>query len=490
MLISTNLSATQPARSASRSDAPPLCVKLEDTLILTSPLFESILLLVKRNPLFLLRISLWLFRGLAVLKAEVASRVTPDPNSLPYNHELIAWLKVERTMGRTIWLCADSDQLPATRIAQHLRLFDGVLASNRNINFETSAKASRLVTQFGARGFDYCGNERGEHLIWKQARNAVIVRGDRRLVEQTARYVPTLKVSLPRPSRLEAFFRALRPHQWAKNCLVIVPLWAAHHVNNPSAVLAAVFAAVAFCLCASSVYVLNDLLDLEADRVNPRKCRRPFASGHLQLSAGFIMAPALLGLAFGIATLLPAYFIAALGSYYVLTLAYSFALKGQVLIDALVLACLYTLRIAAGAAAVDVPLSFWMLLFSVFLFLSLAFAKRYSELDALRRKDQLQAAGRGYEVRDLPILQSLGCASGYLSVLVLALYVDSPEIKALYSHPKNVWALCVLLLSWISRVWMVAQRGAMHDDPVIFALKDKASIGVALLSLLTVLFSV
>ena len=490
MSISTNLSATQPARSASSSHPPALCVKLEDTLILTNPLLESILLLVKLNPLFLLRIPLWLCWGLAVLKAEVASRATPDPDLLPYNHELIAWLKAERTAGRTIWLCADSDELLATRIAQHLGLFDGVLASNRNINLGTLAKASRLVTQFGAGGFDYCGNERNELLIWKQARNAMIVRGDGQMAEQTGQYVPTLKVSSPRPNRLKAFFRALRPHQWAKNGLVIVPLLAAQHVNNPSAVLLAVLAVVAFCLCASSVYVLNDLLDLAADRVNPRKCKRPFAAGHLPLSAGFIMAPALLGLAFGIAALLPAYFGAVLGGYYALTLAYSFALKGQVLIDALVLACLYTLRIVAGAAAVDVPLSFWMLLFSVFLFLSLAFVKRYAELDALRRKDWLQAAGRGYEVRDLPILQSLGCASGYLSVLVLALYVDSPEIKALYSHPKNIWVLCVLLLFWISRVWMVAQRGAMHDDPVVFALKDKASIGVGLLSMLIVIFAV
>ena len=486
MLVSINLSATRPDRSASRSHTPPLCVKLENTLILTSPLFESILLLVKRNPLFLMLIPLWLCRGLAVLKAEVASRVTPDPDSLPYNHELIAWLKAERTAGRTIWLCADSDELPAARIAQHLRLFEGVLASNRHINFGTSAKASRLVAQFGCGGFDYCGGERGELVIWKQARNAVIVGNDRRLAEQTARYVPTLEVSPPRPSRLKVFFRALRPHQWAKNGLVTVPLLAAHHVNNSPALLATALAVVAFCLCASSVYVLNDLLDLAADRANPRRSKRPFAAGHLPISAGFIMTPALLGFAFGIAALLPPYFVLVLGGYYVLTLAYSFALKGQVLIDALVLACLYTLRIVAGAAAVDVPLSFWMLLFSVFLFLSLALVKRYAELDALRIRGQLQALGRGYEVRDLPILQSLGCASGYLSVLVLGLYIDSPEIEALYRHPKIIWALCLLLLFWISRVWMVAQRGAMHDDPVVFALKDRVSIGVGCLAMLMV----
>ena len=267
MFVFANLNDTSSARRASRSHTPPLCVKLEYSLILTSLLFESLLLLIKQNPLFLLRVPLWLFHGIAVFKAEVASRVTPDPNSLPYDHELIAWLKTERTAGRTIWLCADSDELPAARVAQHLRLFDGVLASNRNVNFGTAAKASRLVAQFGAGGFDYCGSERGELVIWKHARNAVITRGGRRLAQQTARYVPIVKVSPSRPSRLKAFFRALRPHQWAKNGLVIVPLLAAHHANNPPSVLAAVIAVVAFCLCASSVYVLNDLLDLDRKSV-------------------------------------------------------------------------------------------------------------------------------------------------------------------------------------------------------------------------------
>jgi 4-hydroxybenzoate polyprenyltransferase len=165
-------------------------------------------------------------------------------------------------------------------------------------------------------------------------------------------------------------------------------------------------------------------------------------------------------------------------------------LKGKVLLDALVLACLYTLRIVAGAAAVSVPLSFWMLLFSIFLFLSLAFVKRYTELEALRRQGQLQAVGRSYEVRDLPILQSLGCASGYLSVLVLALYVNSPEIEALYRHPTFIWGLCVLLLFWISRVWMLAQRGGMHDDPVVFALKDGPSVGIGAVAVVIAILAI
>ena len=299
----------------------------------------------------------------------------------------------------------------------------------------------------------------------------------------------TSKLALSRSARLKAFLRALRPHQWAKNGLVLLPLLAAHHANQPAVVLASLIAVGAFCLCASSVYVLNDLLNLNADRAHPRKCKRPFAASELPLSAGIVMAPALLILAFGFGAFLTASFITVLAGYYVLTVAYSLYLKGKILLDALVLACLYTLRIVAGAAAVGVPLSFWMLLFSIFLFLSLAFVKRYAELEALRRRGELQAAGRGYEVKDLSILQNLGCAAGYVSALVLALYVNSPEIEPLYSRPTIILGLCVLLLFWISRVWMTAQRGAMHDDPVVFALKDGPSIGIGCLAVLTTILA-
>jgi len=247
---------------------------------------------------------------------------------------------------------------------------------------------------------------------------------------------------------------------------------------------------VAFCLCASSVYLLNDLLDLEADRGHARKSKRPFAAGDLSLLAGLVLAPCLLGVAVLIAAYLPPKFWLVLGTYYALTCAYSFALKGIVLIDALALAGLYTLRIIAGSAAVAVPLSFWFLLFSVFLFLSLAFVKRFAELEALRRQQRLRAVGRGYHVEDLSLLQSLGTAAGYLSVLVLALYVNSPEIQALYGRPKVIWILCVLMLYWISRVWMIAQRGSMHDDPVVFALKDLQSIGIGVIAAITVALAV
>ncbi|HEY6924822.1 MAG TPA: UbiA family prenyltransferase, partial [Steroidobacteraceae bacterium] len=253
---------------------------------------------------------------------------------------------------------------------------------------------------------------------------------------------------------------------------------------------AGLLAVIAFCLCASSVYVLNDMLDLEADRNHVRKSRRPFASGELPLTAGFVLVPLLLAAAAAVAAFLPEKFQLSLVAYYVLTAAYSFALKSMLLVDTVALAGLYTLRVIAGAEAVSVALSFWLLLFSIFLFLSLAFVKRYAELDSLRRQQRLQALGRGYHVEDLSVLQSLGTAAGYLSVLVLALYINSPDIQALYHRPKAIWMLCVLMLYWISRIWMTAHRGKMHDDPVVYALKDRLSLVLGLIAAITIAIAI
>jgi 4-hydroxybenzoate polyprenyltransferase/phosphoserine phosphatase len=471
---------------AAQSVELPLCVDLDGTLISSDLLLESLLLLIKRNPFYLFQVPLWLMRGKAVLKAQIAARVTLNPAALPYNRPFLDWLASERANGRSLWLCTAANERLAEGVASHLGLFDGVLASNSATNLAGAAKAAQLVERFGEGGFDYCGNERRDLIIWKRARGAIVVRGGRRLERDAARQTSVLHSFPSHVSTARALLRALRPHQWAKNVLILVPLLAAHRAGDASSLAHAALAMVSFCLCASSVYIVNDLLDLEADRAHPRKSKRPFASGNLSITAGLVLAPILLAAAVTLATFLPWRFQLVFATYYVLTLSYSFALKGRVLIDALLLAGLYTLRIIAGAAAVAVPLSFWLLLFGVFLFLSLAFVKRFAELDALRRQQRLRAAGRGYHVEDLPILQSLGTASGYLSVLVLALYINSPDIQALYQRPKLIWMLCLLMLYWVSRVWMKAQRGTMHDDPVVFALKDPVSLAVGLIAAITV----
>ncbi|HEV2703943.1 MAG TPA: UbiA family prenyltransferase [Steroidobacteraceae bacterium] len=413
---------------------PPLCVDLEGSLLSGELLLESLLQLLKRNPLYLFRATFWLLRGKTCFRSQIAKQIELEPNALAYNRELLEWLRAQRQSGRTLWLCTAANERLATRVAAHLQLFDHVVAGD-------------LVP--------------------------------------TGPHEPLCALPSKRPAA-RAYIRALRPHQWAKNMLVLVPLLAAHRLTAAGGLVNGVLAVAAFSLGASSVYVINDLLDLPADRGHPRKSKRPFAAGDLSIRTGLIMAAALLGVAALIACLLPQRFIVVFATYYAVTIAYSLALKGRVIMDALILAGLYTLRVIAGAAAVTVPLSFWLLLFSVFLFLSLAFVKRFAELDSLRRQQRLHVAGRGYVVDDLPLLQSLGTAAGYLSVLVLALYINSPDIQALYHRPKVIWILCVLMLYWISRVWMKAQRGQMHDDPVVFALKDGASIGMALLAAFTV----
>ena len=471
----------------SATASAPLCVDLDGTLIHTDLLLESLLQLLKRNPLYILLLPFWLLRGKASLKAQIARRVKVNPSALPFNQELLAWLREQRDSGRALWLCTASNYRLADAVAAHLQIFDGVIASTDDANMSGRAKAGQLCERFGERRFEYCGNHRVDLHIWRRSEGAVVVNGGERLREAASRVAP-VRATFPGSRRsVRPYLRALRLHQWAKNLLVFVPLAAAHRVGDVALLASSVQAFFAFGLCASSAYLLNDLLDLEADRQHPRKRLRPFAAGDLSLLAGFAMAPALLVAAALLAWSVSPLFAMVLAAYYSLTLAYSFTLKRLVLIDAIALAGLYTVRIIAGGVAVNVPLSDWLLLFAVFMFYSLALVKRYAELNAMRLKNKLTAAGRGYDVEDLPLLRSLGTSSGAACVLVLALYVSSPAVAALYREPRAIWLLCVLLLYWISRMWLKAHRGQMHDDPVVFALKDRVSLCVGLLGLLAVL---
>ncbi|RZI86227.1 MAG: UbiA family prenyltransferase [Rubrivivax sp.] len=454
----------------------PLCVDLDGTLIHSDLLFESLLLLIKRNPLYLFLIPLWLLKGKATLKAEIARRVELNAAALPYVEPFVAWLAQQKALGRPLWLVTASDQRLAEAVAQHVGLFDGVMGSDGRDNLKGAHKAEHLVQRFGERGFDYCGNHHADLAVWSHARSAIVVNGSASLEASARTLTPVEQVFAPQGQFAKHVLKALRVHQWAKNALIFVPLAAAHQLTNPASLLSSLLAFVAFSLCASSVYLLNDMLDLEADRQHPRKCKRPFAAGTLSLQFGLVAAPMLLLAALAISLVLPWKFLAVLAAYYVATLAYSFVLKRMVMIDVLTLAGLYTVRIVAGAAATAIPLSFWLLLFAIFMFLSLAIVKRYAELHATRLRGQLKASGRGYQVEDLVLLQSLGSSSGYISILVLALYVNSPDISALYSHPKFVWMLCPIMLYWVSRVWMRTHRGHMHDDPLVFALKDRISL--------------
>jgi 4-hydroxybenzoate polyprenyltransferase len=458
------------------SKAVPICVDLDGTLIHSDLLLESFLLLIKRNPLYLLLVPLWLLQGKARLKRQIASRVQLDGSALPYTKPLLDWLRGQKEQGRPVWLCTASDTSLAKAVADHVGFFDGVLASDGQLNLSGSNKAAELVKRFGDKGFDYCGNEKVDLAVWRHARSAIVVNADEGLVRAAGGVTQVAHSIAPLPGGIKVILKALRVHQWAKNALIFVPVAAAHQLSDSAALVNSLLAFLSFSLCASSVYLLNDMLDLAADRQHHSKCRRPFASGQLSLLFGLLAAPVLLAVAVAVALILPIKFFGVLVAYYVATLAYSFGIKKVVMVDVLALAGLYTVRIVAGAAATAIPLSFWLLMFAIFIFLSLAIVKRYAELYVMKQQGKLKAKGRGYQVEDLALLQSLGGASGYLSILVLGLYVNSPDIAVMYKHPKIVWALVPVMLYWISRIWMETHRGRMHDDPLVFALKDRVSL--------------
>jgi 4-hydroxybenzoate polyprenyltransferase/phosphoserine phosphatase len=467
-----------------------LCVDLDGTLINTDLLLETFVLLFKRNFFYLLLIPLWLLKGKAVLKAEIAKRTELNPRALPYNKPFVAWLIEQRGVGREIWLCTASNYRLANIIAQHLNIFSGVIASSDVINLSGSEKARALVEKFGLKKFSYCGNNHVDLKVWRVSHSAVIVNGSAALHKKAKDISPVVGLFNASEGKILAAVKALRLHQWIKNILIFVPLLTAHKLGDTALIGQSLLAFSAFGLCASSVYLLNDLLDLESDRMHVRKSSRPFAAGNLSLLIGFVLSPLILVAAFLVAFNLPQQFLIAISIYYALTFLYSVYLKRFVLVDTITLAGLYTLRIIAGAAAISVPLSFWLLLFSIFFFFSLALVKRYAELHLVTQRGEMGAPGRGYVVGDLPILGSLGVSSGMMGVLVLALYINSPSITVLYSAPESLWPLCVVMIFWVGRVWLKAHRGEMHDDPILFAIKDKISIACGLLSALAMVNAV
>jgi len=459
----------------------PLVIDLDGTLLLTDMLHESAVGLLRAEPLSVLRIPLWLTRGKAVLKEELARRYEFDPALLPFNEPFVAWLREQRTAGRRLVLCTASDERIAGAVAAHLGIFDEVLASDGATNLGGSAKARFLVERFGQGGFAYAGNAAADLPVWRAAGMAVVVNAPDALAARVAQSCPVER-SFPRLSAgLGEHLHMLRLHHWLKNLLLFVPLAAAHKMAEADRWPPLVMAFFAFCLCASAVYLANDLLDLESDRRHPRKRARALASGRVPLRRAVLLAPVLLAFSLGLGAVVGPAFLGWLGGYFLLTCAYSLALKRVALVDCLTLAVLYTLRIVAGGAAVGVPLSFWLLAFALFLFLSLAFVKRYAELLGQPPAGSGALHGRDYYATDAPMVSTLGVSSGYASALVLALYLNSEAVVQLYRTPECLWATVPVLLYWISHMWLKASRGEMHDDPLMFAVKDKASLVAGLL---------
>lgn len=461
----------------SAPDRAPLVVDLDETLLRTDSVIESLFLLMRTRPLTMLKLPLWLMKGRAYLKQRLAAVVTPDAHWLPFRRELLEFLREQKRLGRSLILATAADERVARAINSEVALFDQIFASDGAVNLRGERKRDRLVAAFGSRGFDYIGNGAQDDRVWPVARRALLTSSSPRLARRVAKTTPIEKVFGDQGPRWQDYLNALRPPHWIKNVLVFVPLAAVHRIFEATLLGRAMLAFVAFNLCASGIYLLNDLLDLPADRRHPRKKERMLASGRIRLVHALAMMPVLFLLAFIIAWQLSMAFAGVLGLYSALMIGYSLKLKDIALVDVLVLAGGYALRVAAGAVAVDIRISSWLLTLCVFLFFSLALIKRYAELVVLESAAGATAVhARGYVAQDKSLLLALGIVSGYLAVMVLALYTNTEISQRLYARHDYFWGICLLLLYWISYLWMMATRARIIDDPVMFALSDRTSL--------------
>ncbi len=460
----------------------PLCVDMDGTLVATDLLWESVLLLARERPLRLPLLPLWLLGGKASFKRKLAEQVVPEAASLPYREDVLALLRTEHAAGRDLVLATAGDRRVAQKVAEHLGIFSTVLASDGATNLSGARKVLALQKHVNGAGFDYIGNSRDDLPVWLAAKKSILVNPPSGVLRAAVRQATAHDVMRTPNNKARALIKALRVHQWVKNALLFVPLVVGHRLSDLNLVVTAVFAFVAFSLCASAVYIMNDLLDLEADRTHPRKRKRPFASGALAIPTGLALVPLLLGSAFLVGiTLVSAEFTMVLGVYLALTTLYSVYIKRVLLLDVFLLAGLYTLRVLAGGIATSIPISPWLAAFSMFFFINLAFLKRFSELRLLRERQGNRTERRDYAVADMDLIRSLGPCSGYLAVLVLALYINGADTLSLYSRPVALWLLAPLLLYWVTRMWFFAHRGQMDDDPIVFTVRDRASYVIGML---------
>lgn len=454
----------------------PLCVDLDGTLVATDTLHEALLIAVKRKPALLFRLPFWLARGKAGFKRRLTAEAALDCSLLPYRPDLLEWLREQKSDGRKLYLATASDQSVADAVSSHLNpLFDEAWGSDGTRNLSGSRKQAYLVMRFGEKGFDYAGDAGIDLPVWSSARGVIVAGAAPEFEAEVERRFPDARVFPAPPFRLRTLARAVRVQQWVKNVLVFTVLLASHRFLEASLWLPAILAFFALSFCASSIYIINDLLDLESDRRHPKKRKRPFASGALPLAAGVAIVPFFLAGALVLSFWLPPPARLILAVYPIVSVVYSFYLKRKPLVDVFTLSGLYTIRVLLGAAATGVLCSEWLIGFSSFLFISLAFSKRASELIGLQQRHATAVSGRAYFVWDLAAVQSAGIASGFTAGIVLTLYIQSREVHELYREPQWLWVVAIGVIFWLLRIWLVASRGQLEEDPVLFAMRDWVS---------------
>ncbi len=461
------------ASEPNKEGSLPLAVDLDGTLMHGDLFAEAMLRFCLTRPWRVFTLLGWLARGRAYAKQRLAEAAPADPKTLPYNEDLLAWLRAERAAGRTIVLATASDKTAAQAVADHVGLFDAVHASDGQTNLKAARKAARLREAF-PQSFVYAGNDRADFSVWSAAAKAVVVNAPMSVAKRAERIAP-IEQSFPRKAGVaRGLLKAVRPRQWSKNLLVFVPMLAGQGWSNPDAWFAAFAAFAALSLVASAVYLVNDAADIDADRNHPRKRERPFASGQVSPFWGLPLAVVLLGGGFAIG--ISANVALVLALYLTATTLYTFWLKRYALADVFLLAGLYTLRIVLGGVATGYFASDWLLAFACFFFLSLALVKRVAETSDDRIAAQgVGATRRGYFAHDSDVLTMMGVSSGFISALVLALYLQNDQVAARFGEPFLLWSLPVGVTYWIARIWLKTARGEMHHDPIMFAMGDRQS---------------
>lgn len=461
--------------------AIPLVLDLDGTLVRTDTLQEQAVALVRHNPFAIFKLIAWVLAGRIILKERLAAAVTLDPELLPVNEELIAFAEQEAAKGRKVVLATAAHAETAKPFLVRFPFISDVFATTGRVNLKGRAKADALKQQF-PQGFDYAGDSSADLAVWKHARNGITVGASPATVRK-ARKATNIVQEFSRPAALKAFIKCLRPHQWAKNVLVVVPAILSGRIVDPSTILPLVLAFLALSLTASATYVFNDLWDLNDDRQHWSKRKRPFASGTLSLPAGIIGA--FVCLAAGIALAFAAGFevLQWVLLYVVITLTYSFWLKRKVIHDALTLASLFTLRLVVGMVAVAAEPSPWLFVFAMFIFTSLAFAKRHTEIARVIEKGGFWIAGRGYRASDLPLVLAAGISCSIGAVVIMVLYIIEDAHQQTFIQNGNwLWGLPVLVFLITSRIWIVCQRGLLDDDPIVFAVKDRVCMVYSMLT--------
>lgn len=478
MLDDSRHIATEEATAAA---SIPLVLDLDGTLIRTDSLIEQGVALLRRNPFAIFQLIGWLLAGRVMLKQKLAAAVQLDPELLPVNEELLAFAEAEAAGGRTIVLATAAHTNSAQAFRKRFTFISEVIATEGKINLKGKVKADALVKRFPD-GFDYAGDSRPDIEVWKRARNAIVVGASGSTLRNARRNANVTQV-FKRPGGFKAFIRSLRPHQWAKNILVVVPAILSGRIIDSDAILPLVLAFFALSLTASATYVFNDIWDLHDDRAHWSKRRRPLASGTLSLPAGILGA--LLCLAAGLALALMAgtAVLQWVLVYVVVTIAYSLWLKRKVIHDAVTLAGLFTLRLVVGMVAVAAVPSPWLFVFAMFFFTSLACAKRHTEIARVIERGGFWVNGRGYRASDLPLVLAAGISSSVAAVVIMVLYIiEDVHQQSFIKNGDWLWALPPIIFMISCRIWITCQRGELDDDPIVFVVKDRVCLAYTALA--------